>query len=810
MTTALAILAALQSPAFAGGIGLAVDDWPDEVEPPELSGCGEVTWPPGLAGPGFEARIDAVLTGEGALVDPVIDLPVPELRPAIGAALSSCDVQVARMDGRPVDAPITLVVEIDPPPVSVLATVRLRGSGVTLPDFPLAIGGQQVRTDDAGVATFRNLAPGDAPVRPGDPRFRLTSEPVVAVLSGGPTATGPAEPVSIEVWVAEDAGWEVVGRYSTETDRPNTYTIPQEEIRITPGSLSDPVRGVSTRPGVVRTPFDSGWLLVRGGDPGDTGLYLDGVRIPLLYHLGGFTSAVHPNMVEEVRFWPGSTPARYGRQLAGAVDVVPKELGDEAQVVAGANVVFAHAFVEIPTKGGGFAASFRRSYLDGVLGLVLDAERARIAPRFWDVQARLTGKRYSLNFIGLSDAIDAPTGTGTETVEILQRAGQLQGRLDIPIKNLELSIRPWISSWTRGIDGASEPQETVEFFPGARVELAPAIPSTIRWRAGFEGEYRTYAITQGTVARRKPAQLVDPYLDVRVGGALQADVGVRLETLFVPDQLPRADVSPRAAVRWQTTDWLTLQAEAGRSHKPPDAALLIGLPDGAYLDLERSDHAGVGFQVQTGVFALESNAFTRRMSRLAGFEEDDSVGGLFGRADGIENQVTLSWPDLQVRGIYQYTRSTRWEDPGGQLERNPTPWDQPHRVQVVALGQLPRDWALSGRIRYSSGFPAPRRELTAYDLLTNETTELGPDIGRLEPFASLDVKLSHRFLFRTWQIDAYLDLENIGPRVFEPIITGFDDTEPAYSKGLPFLPVFGVDGVFWPGRKRARSRSAPK
>jgi hypothetical protein len=790
---ALAILAVLHSPAAAGGITLADDDWPVEVEPPALLGCGEVVWPPGLTGPGFEAQIDAVLTADGALVDPRIDLPVPALQPAIGTALSTCDVRVATVQGVPVDAPITLVVTVDPPPVSLRATVRLKGAGVTLPSFPLVIGGQQVKTDDDGVAVFRNLAAGQAPIRPGDPRFRLTGDETVAI---------PAADPAIEVWVAEDEGWEIVARYATETDRPNTYSISQEEIRITPGSLSDPVRGVSTRPGVVRTPFDSGWLIVRGGDPGDTGLYLDGVRIPLLYHLGGFTSAVHPEMVEEVRFYPGSTPARYGRQLAGAVDVVPRELGEEARVVAGANVVFAHAFVEIPTKGGGFAAAFRRSYLDGVLGLVLDAERARIAPRFWDVQARLTGKNYSLNFIGLSDAIDAPTGSGSNTVEILQQAGQLQGRLDIPLKNLELSIRPWVSSWTRGIDGASDPQETVEFFPGARVELAPKQASAVRWRAGFEGEYRTFAITQGTVARRKPAQLIDPYLDVRVGGALQADVGVRLETLFVPDQLARVDLSPRAAVRWETTDWLTVHAEAGRSHRPPDAALLIGLPDGAYLDLERADHAGAGFQLRAGVMDLQSSVFMRRMSRLAGFEEDDSVGGLFGRAEGVENQLTLSWPGLQVRGIYQYTRSTRWEDPGGQLERNPTPWDQPHRAQIVALGQLPRDWALSGRIRYSSGFPAPRTNITAYDLLTNETTELGPALGRLGPFASLDVKLSHRFLFRKWQIDAYLDLENIGPRVFEPIITGFDDTEPAYSKGLPFLPVFGIDGVFWPGRKR--------
>jgi len=777
--------------AAVAGITVESDGWPEDVDLPELSDCPEVRWPVGVWGEPFTARIDAMLGPDGALTEGRIEAPYPQLEPAILTALGQCSVTAAVFQGEAVAVPVSLAVEVGPPPLSLTATVQLRGDGMALPGFALAIGGQRVLTDSEGVARFYNLPPGDAPVVTGDPRYRVTSGGSVPVSS---------EPTETEVWVAQEEGWELVARYSRETDRPNTYTITQEEIRITPGTLSDPVRGVSTRPGMVRTPFDSGWLLVRGGDPGDTGLYLDGVRIPILYHLGGFTSAVHPQMVEEVRFWPGSTPARYGRQLSGAVDVIPRELGDQTQIVAGANLAFAHAFVEIPTKGGGFAAAFRRSYLDAALGLAIGTERARIAPRFWDVQARMTGKSYSLMFIGLSDSIDAPTGTGTDTIEITQKAGQLQGRIDVPIRNLRLRISPWIGSWRRGIDGRQEPQSTLEFFPGGRFELSPKTPGGLRWRAGVEAEYRTYSISQGTIARRKPAQLIDPYAGLRIGKTLQANLGIRAESLFVTDQLPRAELSPRGTLRWRASEGLSLSAEAGRSHKPPDGALLIGLPDGAYLALERSDSAGIGFQARRGIFTLESNLWTRRMSRLAGFERDNSVGSMFGRAQGIENQLSIEWPDLQLRAIYQYTRSTRWEDPGSQLDRNPTPWDQPHRVQVVALGQLPRDWALSGRMRYSSGFPPPRSPTTAYDLLTNQTADLTPELGRLAAFASLDIKLSHRFLFRTWRIDGYLDLENIGRRVFEPIITGFDDSDPAYSKGLPFLPVFGFDGVFWPGK----------
>ena len=35
-------------------------------------------------------------------------------------------------------------------------------------------------------------------------------------------------------------------------------------------------------------------------------------------------------------------------------------------------------------------------------------------------------------------------------------------------------------------------------------------------------------------------------------------------------------------------------------------------------------------------------------------------------------------------------------------------------------------------------------------------------------------------------------------RVVEPVITGFGEARPSYGFGLPILPVFAVEGRFWP------------
>lgn len=752
--------------------------WPEDVSVPQLLGdCPLPLPPPGRAEP-LRWTVAGEIGANGVFTSS--DAAAPDL--------STCRFLPAVFQEQPIAVPATLELVGPEPPVTLTLQLRLRGDGGPIPGMQLGIGDQLVTSDGEGRAAFRNVT-GPVDVRVLDLRYRVV-KPSFEV----------DEP-NQDLWLASEEGWELVARYSADGDRPGVQVITKEEIALAPGTAGDPIRALANRPGLVRTPFESGFLLVRGGDPGHTGVFLEGVRIPLLYHLGGFTSIIHPEFTERVEFWPGATPARYGRSLAGVANVVPRKLGKKRQLVAGANLIFAHAFLEVPTRHGGFAVSFRRSYLDGVLSAVVGPQRARIAPRFWDVNARLAGNNYSITFLGLSDSIDAPSGNGTDVVSIGQTAGQLQARFKIPVRQLELEISPWLASWRRGVDGSGEPQGTVEFFPGLRAELTGK-NKFFRWAAGAEGEYRTYRIQQGNNTRSAPAQLVDPYLEGRVGGALQLDAGVRLETLFVDGQLPRAEFSPRGSLRWRATDWLTLNAEASRSHRPPNPVLLVGLPDGVYLDLERADAIAGGVQLNRGPFQLELNGWSRWMRHLAGFEQDGSLGSLFGRAAGFESQAVFEIPSLSVRAIYQYTRSTRWEDPGSQLERNVTPWDQPHRIQLMALGQLPRNWGISGRFRYNSGFPSPRRQTDAYDILTDEVITLRPTDGRLKPYAALDVKITHRFLLRTWRLDVYLDLQNVtNARTLEPIVTGFEDSNPAYARGLPILPVFGVDGAFWPQRK---------
>src|SRR6185369_6794138 len=141
-----------------------------------------------------------------------------------------------------------------------------------------------------------------------------------------------------------------------------------------------------TLPGV--TPLASGapYFYVRGAPPGNVGYFLDGIRVPLLYHIGAGPSVIHPSIVDRVDLYPGGYPARFGRFAGGIVAGETKEPPPELHMEASIRVVDAGAMVEAPfADGRGTAyASGRYSYT----GALLSAISSDVSLDYWDYQAR--------------------------------------------------------------------------------------------------------------------------------------------------------------------------------------------------------------------------------------------------------------------------------------------------------------------------------------------------------------------------------------------------------------------------------------
>ena len=141
-----------------------------------------------------------------------------------------------------------------------------------------------------------------------------------APWSGELTVTDPPSPIEL---VLERGDFEEITVLFYKDPDPvvTRRSVTAGEVARVPGAFGDPVRVVTSLPGAARPPFGSSQLIIRGGNDDDTTVFIDGVEVPIVYHLGGYRSVVHPSMVAEVDFLPGVFPARYGDTTAGLVDV---------------------------------------------------------------------------------------------------------------------------------------------------------------------------------------------------------------------------------------------------------------------------------------------------------------------------------------------------------------------------------------------------------------------------------------------------------------------------------------------------------
>ena len=770
-----------------------IDEPVEELEfiGPSLLSIPGLSWPEGHEPTSVSVSLGLLIDEAGA-VEEVVLLGGPE--PFASMALEAArDLQftAATEGGEPIAVEVPFTWSFEPPAVNVTGRVRVAGSRAPAQRVTVLVDGQDTETDMDGVFSFRGVSPGPHVLEILDPALRV--KPLDVVVT-------PDEVLEIEVLAKpESSGDEAIGVYYRTRTEVVSRALTADELRTTPGTMGDPVRAVQNLPGVVRTPFDSGWLLVRGGDPEDTGVFIDGVRVPLIYHLGGFTSVLHPAMVEGIRFMPGGTSARYGRATAGAVDLDSARVAGERRLELGADIVHSGVYLQTPIGDDhAVALAVRRSYLDKAIQVALSEEQARIAPRFFDWQARWDTTNFGLAFLGYKDAINAPTGNDDEVVEISVLTNRIHGRAEWDTGIGHIHLTPVLASDDRVFDYSSEYQELSRDTAELRAELRAPPTSKVDYLVGVDGIGGNYRIAIDQTERSSRYVSADPYAAIEIGDERRATLGARLNTLYLPGHLLRTGFSPRLQAAWRIQRRVELVADASIVHQPAPFDILVGLPDGKYLDLEQARGFGAGARLRGQSVGFDIDAYWRHLDRVTMFEDDGTLTQGRGMAYGIETLTRWSWRDLGGWIAYTYSRSLRQQELG-DLYR-PHTYDQPHYLVAVMSWDLPRQLTLAGRWRYGSGYPRTADE--AYDLLQPDSLEVPLDtrLDSLAPYHALDVKISKKATFRSWQLEGYLDVQNLyNRRVPEPLITGVDDSETVYGFGLPVLPIFGVKGVFWPG-----------
>jgi len=151
---------------------------------------------------------------------------------------------------------------------------------------------------------------------------------------------------------------------------------PAEIERIpTPDVGGDLATYLSTLPSVVTTADRGGQLFIRGGEPSQNLVLLDGMTLYQPFHLLGFYSAFPSEIINHTDLYAGGFGAQYGGRLSSVIDVSARA-GNKKNVAGGATLspFMSSVHLEGPIVPGraSFLASGRQSMLEQGIDRVLD------------------------------------------------------------------------------------------------------------------------------------------------------------------------------------------------------------------------------------------------------------------------------------------------------------------------------------------------------------------------------------------------------------------------------------------------------
>ncbi|MGB8933047.1 MAG: TonB family protein [Anaeromyxobacteraceae bacterium] len=851
VTLLQASAAALASPPPGGEPPAPADAVGVLTRPPELELFVPAPFPPEAeaAGAAGSVVLSIVIGEDGSVTGvKVIDAgPHPSFAPAAETAVRQFRFRPAEIDGKP--SPVEIEYRYDfvlkrappaaPPEAPILLSGRVieRGTRTPIAGAAVEAGGVTAETDAGGRFALRGLSAGEVELRVVSPEH----EPL-----GVKELIAPDRAVEVEYRLTRRHydPYEAVVRGERPRREVSVKTVAAEEVRTVAGTQGDVIKVVQNLPGVARSPFGIGLLVVRGSNPSDTAVFFDGIPIPLVYHFGGITSVISSDVIEGLDFYPGNFGTRFGRATGGVVDVRSREPKSAFHGLAQLDLYDGRAQVEGPLGGGQLVLAARRSWVDVVLAAVLPkvnpnaADNLRIAPRYYDYQAKfsrpLAGGTLSLQAFGSDDKLELVMGEnqpgrpsfflGTLFHRGAARwrasSGHLQNDLVLYGGRDSFDVLQGSNFGVRTEVLSLGVRETARFRLSETLTVESGVDSVVRryeyslYRAdqgtssaaGTSGDAVTSVVgEQATGAWVSPGAWVDaewqPRPALRLVVGLRADYDSRLK-------MARGWVDPRAALFWDARPGTTLSAAMGLFGKAPEPGELTKLFGNPELVPSRAAHYSVGLrQALPWGSSLEATGFYKSLWRLPiGLVDGGVTPGVprlssEGLGDAIGAELLLR-KDL-ARGLfgwisYTWSRATRLDYAARRTSPtwHPFDLDQTHNLTLVVSYRLPREWILGTRIRAVSGNPYSPYLGHYLDADTGRyEAATSPDVNsrRLAPFFQADVRVDKRWVYERWMFSIYLDIQNATNRSnAEFRVPSYDFTEQVSIPGLPFFPSLGL------------------
>ena len=641
-------------------------------------------------------------------------------------------------------------------------------------------------------------------------------------------ADAPAEPMRLETV-------EIQGR--REHNAAGQQTLTREELSRIPGSSGDPMKAVMALPGVTTTNDSSSAPAVRGARPQDNAYYVDFLPVGYLFHLGGFASTFHPDLIRRFDLASAAWSPEYGDVVGAVFDVslrAPRSdrLGGKVDF----SLLGASVLAEGPLgEGLSFFIAGRRSWFDLAVKTVEDEKEgvSLTVPVYTDSQGRLLWElnprhRLRLDFSTANDRIDFTTKEGS-------RAAQRD-----PVLLGNSSSRQSYGSFALSWDG--------DFDESIRNQLALGQMATRDFvRIGSAGFYDARVTT--TYLREQVRLAWTPEHATTLGGALNSrlvDLDLDLQdprcTEFNPDcdistagrvvslqktrqnqaeayashrwrlspewtatgglrasrdaYLRQTFTEPRVGLEWNLSPRTLVSAGVGRHHQPPPLEQVLrdlGNPQLAHL---RSTQYVLGVtQALDAGWSVRAEVYRKTFD---GYAVDDPAlkyrNGGSGTASGFELLVKKDGNE-KLSGFFSLSvsQARRRNDLTG--ERFRFDFDQPVIATLVGQYKQSDAWTWGAKWSYHTGSPytpvvgtgtyPDGRARPLYGAINSQRV---PAYHRLD--LRLDRKASPRLTQYVELINAY-DRKNVSGYSYSP---DYATREEVYQ--LPVLVSFGIQYAF--------------
>jgi len=623
--------------------------------------------------------------------------------------------------------------------------------------------------------------------------------------------------------------------------------LKKKELMLIPGATGDSTRVVESLPGVARGVGGStygGAVVIRGSNAEDSKIYLDGHEIPLLMHFGGLKSVYNSELLDEINLYTGGFGAQFANATGGIVEL--KSRGPRTDRWGGygdLSLIDMSAMAEGPVSDDmGIALAARRSTLD-LFWMAEDPDTGDISfvtlPAYYDYQAKWNyditdNHSISLDIYGAHDEMamltelvgdEDPVTTGGMGMTFASHSAFVHYRYRDRVFESDFSpgYAYTLSDVEVGKDLYITSQAHVtDINEHLRIRLHEH--NTIGLGAQIQPRY--WILESDFI---QPPKEGDVYTNFTNDERIQTDITVSdvIGGLFLYDELEagpflfvpgvRFDyeshlnifaASPRGTIRYRVIDPLVLKTAVGMYHRVPDPDEIVEPFGNRGLDFEQAVHYILGFEwAITDIINVDVQGYYKQLDNLVTTIKDPAPGdgriydnSAEGYVYGGEILLRHNWTDDFFGWIsYSVSRSMRNDGPGTEYRRFSQ--DQTHNLIALASWQFAKGWRLGGRFQFTSGEPYTEIKggtfnadngtyLPVYDM-NNKNNEEMP------PFHRLDLRLDKEWVFNTWILTTYLDVQGVYYHS-NPVgvAYNYDYSEKMYFKDLPIIPSIGVKAEF--------------